>query len=654
MLGTRERTLFLDSLRPPAGYRLRRAVGTSFTLDLMALLTAPLAFTFFDAHDDDGAPIADPVLLLEALRRHAEKITLFCQAGAIGVPRPGQGLLAFLERSVVEVQARREGGIFHPKIWVLAFEADDKPAVYRVLCLSRNLTFARAWDTCLRLDGKLMEEQDSDERNEPFAELLLALPKLSTRPISPELLEELDRMANEVRRVKFHPPWPFEDFRVHNFGLGERREWPFPRGGRSLVVSPFLVGSTVRDLRRNHGLDVLISRPEAFEDVVRVNGREALPGTCYVLSPGADLDSRDAEADEGEQGTDESDGSPPGEAGIELVGLHAKLFLFEQGWYARLFTGSANATGAAFRQNVEVLVELVGKKKKCGIDALLGLEDDPRLATLRSILQEYRPPDPIEEPDETERALSELERSAEGWARLLGAARLTATALKVEEGERWDMVLSGELPETPAGTEIAEVSVWPATLTAEAALRVSNAADRRREPVDSIEPADRPGPADQIATFKRLSFEALTAFFAFEVTLEDGRHTVRRRFAVTAELLGAPEDRKERLLRSLLKDRSRVLQLLFLILRGEGADVSAFVAAASCDGSAQSGSFAGLDQAALLEALLRSLSHDPRRIDDARRLIADLEKTPEGRKLLPEGLSEIWEPVWAAREALKS
>ena len=40
MLGTRERTLLLESLRPPAGYRLRRAVGTSFTLDLMALLFA--------------------------------------------------------------------------------------------------------------------------------------------------------------------------------------------------------------------------------------------------------------------------------------------------------------------------------------------------------------------------------------------------------------------------------------------------------------------------------------------------------------------------------------------------------------------------------------------------------------------------------------
>ena len=646
MLGTRDRTLFLDSLRPPAGYRLRRAVGTSFTLDLMALLTAPLAFTFFDAHDDDGAPMADPVLLLEALRRHAEKITLFCQAGAIGVPSPGQGLLAFLERSVIEAQARREGGNFHPKVWVLAFEANDGPAIYRVLCLSRNLTFARAWDTCLRLEGKLTEGQGDYERNGPFAELLLALPKLSARPIAPDLLEELEQMASDVRRVNFQLPWQFKDFRVHNFGLGERREWPFPKSGRSLVVSPFLVGSTVRDLKRDHGLDVLISRPEAFEDIVRAGGRKALPKTCYVLASGADLDSRDAE-NEGKEGSDEP---PTGENEIELAGLHAKLFLFEHGWRARLFTGSANATGAAFHQNVEVLIELFGMKKRCGIDALLGLEDDPKLATLRSILQEYRPPDSIEVPDD---AKEKLERSVERLVRLLGAARLTATVrqTEVDEGGRWNIALSGELPEMPP---TANVTAWPATLTAEAALRLDGLGGARHEPADPTESADPDEPADRIATFERLSFEALTAFFAFEVTLGDGKHEVRKRFAVTAELVGAPEDRKERLLRSLLKDRHRVLQLLFLILGGEGADVSAFVKAGRREGSDASGSFEGWGQTALLEALLRSLSHDPGRIDNVRRLIADLERTPEGKKLLPKGLSDIWEPVWAARETLKS
>lgn len=644
MLGTRDRTLLLESLRPPPGYRLRRAVGTSFTLDLMALLTAPLAFTFFDAHDDDGAPVTDPVALLEALRRHAEKITLFCQAGAIDVPGPQQPLMAYLEGSVFEARAPMEGGIFHPKIWVLDFEADDQPAIYRVLCLSRNLTFARAWDTCLRLEGRLTQRQRGYWRNKPFADLLLALPNLATRPLSSELRDDLGRMAHELRRVDFRPPRPFTDFRVHNFGLARRRGWPFPKSRRSLVVSPFLVGSTVRDLGRDHGLDVLISRPEAFEDVVRSPGREALPGMCYVLSPGAGLDSRDAD----EQVEQLADGSPsakessPADDQVELVGLHAKLFLFENGREARLFTGSANATSAAFHQNVEVLIELIGGKRDCGIDALLGTGDDSRLETLRSLLQEYRVPDAIPEVDEARRA---LEGRADRLTRELGTAWLIATARDVDKEQRWDLTLSGELPEIP--TE-AEVKVWPTTLSAEEVRRIRGPDDAGRGPTG---PPER---ADAIAVFERVSFEALTAFFAFEIALREGPHEVRKRFAVTAELIGAPEDRKERLLRVLLKDRRRVLQLLFLILMGEGADVSAFARAARRDGADSPGTFGGWDQGTLLEALLRSLSHNPRRIDDAARLIADLEKTPEGKDLLPEGLDEIWEPVWAARKALES
>ncbi len=636
MLGTRERTLLLESLRPPAGYRLRRAVGTSYRLDLIALLTAPLAFTFFDAHDEDGVPVTDPVALLEALRRHAEKVTLFCQAGAIAVPKPAQTLLAWLEGSVVTVRPPRAGGIFHPKLWILAFEANGRPAVYRVLCLSRNLTYARSWDTCLALEGQLMRRQRGYGRNKPLADLLQALPGIATRLMPAELRKDLQRMASEVRRVDFESPPPFTDFRIHHFGLGRRRGWPFPDGGRSLAVSPYLAASVVQDLVRDHGLDVLISRPEALEEVVRDRGIKALPPTCHVLSPGADLDARGSR----EGGSEESDGQSPGEESIELAGLHAKLFLFENGREARLFTGSANATLAAFHQNVEVLVELVGKTRDCGIASLLGSDNDPGLGTLRSLLKEYRPSHARPPVDDIQR---DLEKRTERLARVLGSVRLTARACEVNDGKYWDVILSGELPEIPDGVEI---KVWPATLPSEAALSIESPivkSDSSAPSADSIHP---------VAAFRGLSFEALTAFFAFEVSLRKGGQRARQRFVVTAELVGAPEDRKQRLLRSLLKDRTRVLRLLFLILMAEGADVSAFIGSMRRDESGAAETFGSRDQAALLEALLRSLSNNPERVDDAARLIADLGRTPEGKDLLPEGLMEIWEPIWAARAAL--
>ena len=89
MLDPRDRSLLLDSLRPPVGYRLDEAIGTSYTVDLLALLTAPLAFKYFDWEDDDGQPSTDPLALLEAVRRHSERIHLFCQAGAIKLPPAG-------------------------------------------------------------------------------------------------------------------------------------------------------------------------------------------------------------------------------------------------------------------------------------------------------------------------------------------------------------------------------------------------------------------------------------------------------------------------------------------------------------------------------------------------------------------------------------
>jgi hypothetical protein len=41
MLEPDGRTLLLDALRPPLGYQLDAAAGTTYSLDLVSLLTAP-------------------------------------------------------------------------------------------------------------------------------------------------------------------------------------------------------------------------------------------------------------------------------------------------------------------------------------------------------------------------------------------------------------------------------------------------------------------------------------------------------------------------------------------------------------------------------------------------------------------------------------
>ena len=90
MLQPDERALLIDALRPPAGMRLDYAAGTTFSLDLEALLIAPVTFALFDARVAEGEGGTDPRSILEAVRRHAANIDLFCQgrsdSRAQGVP----------------------------------------------------------------------------------------------------------------------------------------------------------------------------------------------------------------------------------------------------------------------------------------------------------------------------------------------------------------------------------------------------------------------------------------------------------------------------------------------------------------------------------------------------------------------------------------
>src|SRR5262249_34239322 len=103
-----DRLLLLDALRPPAGYAFDRAGGTSFTLDLHALLTTPLALAAFDWEASDGGIPDDPLALLESLRRCSDRIDFFCQAGEISIPPAYHRLYSWLEGSVHEAVPARD------------------------------------------------------------------------------------------------------------------------------------------------------------------------------------------------------------------------------------------------------------------------------------------------------------------------------------------------------------------------------------------------------------------------------------------------------------------------------------------------------------------------------------------------------------------
>lgn len=608
MLAPRDRRILLDALRPPPGYRLDRAIGTTFSLDLLALLTAPLAFTFLDWEDEDGRPTADPVALLEAIRRYSDRITIFCEAGRIAVPKPGQLLYGYLEGSVVEVIAPRPGAVFHPKLWLLRFHAESQPIRFRLLCLSRNLTFDRSWDTALVLDGELAERARAFAANHPLADLIDALPGLALRPLPAQVTAEVRTMADEVRRVRFELPADVDEIAFHTLGIEGYTRPPFPRDGRRmLVVSPFLSEGFLKRLAEDRPGSILVSRPDSLQALSPA--ALGLFGEVHVLSSDADPEDEDP-----------TEATP--RASDLLTGLHAKLYVEDDGWTGRVWTGSANATDAAFRSNVEILVELIGSKSRLGIDAFLG-DADSIASGLRDLLQ------PFHRIEGGVIVASPLADALEEVRAALSRMRLRADVHQ-GAGEEFALVLAPEasLPRWPTDVSIV---CHPITLRSEHGLALE---------------AGSSAPI----SFSPISFEALTSFFAFDLTLRRAGEEASLSFTMNAPLHGAPADRRERLLRALLRSRDQVLRLLLLLLAEGEVSVADVVIATTDDEKGEQRRRSSGEMLALLEPLMRAVARDPRRLDDAARLIEDLRRTPEGAALLPEDLAAIWAPIWKVRQ----
>lgn len=610
MLAPDDRELLLDSLRPPDGMHLDRAVGTTFTLDLHALLVTPLAFALFDwAIDDNGAP--NIVAILEGLRRHADRITVFCQAGQIRLPKY-QPALTFLEDRVIPVTPPNPDRIFHPKAWLLRFvPADgDGPVHYRVLCASRNLTFDRSWDTLLRLDGAVTDGPVNDVGLGSFVRLLADL----TSDDRPDVHADLETMLAELPRVAFDPP---DGFRDVQFRVLDGDVWPFPSNAdRALVVSPFLTAGALARLgsAAAPAEDVLVSRPETL-DRTPIEGWEPR----FVLSPlVVQPDALSVSADD-DAASEEGD----------LQGLHAKLFLFEQGDTTRVFTGSANATDAAFSGNIELLAEMTTARAELGIDhLLLHGQGEPRF---RDLLDVHPPGGATDvEGEEAE----QLEQVLDVASRRFGAMSFVAR-YRSDGDDLYDLTLeaSGHVDVPP---EVDRVRCWRISAGAGHAVTV------------------RPD-YGFAAKFGHVAGAGITAFFAIEVTARVGQRGDSRVFVVTAQLLGAPEGRRQRVLTDLLTSRFDVLQyLLFLLADLDGSGIDELAAALAGDPAGAGAVRIDPAGTPLLESLLRALRHDPAKLDHVASLMDELRSSGRAEDLVPDHLDEIWGPIWQVRQETDS
>lgn len=615
MLEPLDRRHLLESLHPPAGYKLDDAIGTTYSLDLMTLLTVPLAFALMDVEGDDGQLLQDPLALLEAIRSYANRTHIFCQAGGIYLPSGNTLFLSHLEDTVHEVVAPKKGGIFHPKIWVLRFEPtyENQPVIYRVLVLSRNLTFDRSWDTMLLLEGKLKERERVIRQSNPLGAFVASLPQMMLHSSSRRLQRVVKKVSREIRRVRFELPDEFEEMHFHPIGLPDSENWWFDgRLQQMLAVAPFIDPHTASELGDVEGKAILVSRLEQLQQLPSASLQRF--EKVYFLPP-------DAEPEPEDEGED----NPP--AYETLSGLHAKLFVADDGWNARIWTGSSNATTAAMRKNVEFLVELKGKKSQCGVDAFLSQRKGE--TGFIDLLRVYEPTDDQANVDETKVA---LDRCKHQLRMALASSGVDVLVTPCDIPERYNVEVN--LPKSPRvqGVKEVELKVWPVTLKENAAKSAEC------------------GPHSKV-TFTDASFESLTAFYAIKLRARFNGKEISDRFVLCASVKGMPGDRGERVLRALLKNRDQVMRFLLFLLAEDGVMGNYLTKRSGNECSGQCIDF--LAGTSLFEPLVNALYSDPDKIDRVARLVEDLIGSEDGRKLLPEEFMAIWEPVWAARKEIR-
>ena len=621
MLCPNDRHHLFDLLRPPEGYDLNYAVGTTYSLDLTTLLTVPVGFAYLDYDGSGDNDIPDPLLILDSIRQFSRKIAVFCQAGQIYVPRFHHSILnAYLENAVFPVTAPN-GGVFHAKVWLLRFTSQEKDIriKYRLLCMSRNITFDKSWDTVVALDGEWEKRKNAYATNRPLSDFIVKLPDFSIHKVPSQITKNIKTISNEILTTKFDLPHDreeayFDELYFWPMGLERKRDikkkekiftWPI-----KAVISPFINdGFVERFLKERQDHPILISRSERLDTLKLINLETFNRNRVYTLADGASQELLEENSEQQSQ--------------PELSGLHAKIFIMESGWNASIFTGSANATLAAFTKNVEFMIELVGKKSRFGVDQFL--REIKGEANFLDMLVPY-----AAQKEQTGNDQEKcLERKLDNFCLTLAKSIWNGAVTAGQEKSKFNLtVFCNDMPQFQ--TDISTtVRCRPITL--------------RETHLTVISPETK-----QVA-WNNIDTESLTAFIAFRVDMVSEHVSKAREFVIKIILEGAPEDRFSRITGSMLSNPKELMKFFMIILNID-----------SPQNPIGWTPYSGLRRNpwlttgpggtnGLLEMLLTAVSRDPKRIARIAEVIADLQKAEKGGKILPDEFEQIWRPILEAR-----
>lgn len=568
---------------PKDGFELVTAVGTTYSLDLVALLAIPVAMFFNRSLDGDFTQ--NRYDILEAIRKSKDRVTVFCQRGKIQAPDSYSNLMAFVEDCIVEVLPENELTSFHPKIWVLRF-GKKRQVIYRLAVLSRNLTFDRSWDISCFSEGV------PGSSNTPGGQQLAAFLKhfyLQTGRIADK------KFLRDLARVDFDFPAVFSSSTIYPIVGGKHAPVfanPMIAAGYEelLVVSPFVDDATVNHFKSCNRKLTLLARGDELD---KLDDSSLADITAYAFNHSI----RDGELalDNEQQVTLFQD-------------LHAKIYFGKKGAYTDWFIGSANCTSAAFERNTEFLLKFTGKHMNADLNTIKTLLTDP---ISRVFLPYERSPFGVDD------AQKNLERLLRRINYRLSAAEFSGTVLERPEQQNYDL----------------EVSVYLWQLVRNEEVQLFAALLHR--PEESIELM---AGQSNLLLFENIALTRLSHFLAIDIRVD--KMSVCR-LVVKINIKNIPPDRDDVIFNDLINSRQSFYRYLQFLLSPDELDGLAEILEETdrSDGSAAGEGNAAELSPPIYEHLLLAASRSPAKLKEINQIMFRLER-------LNSEIIEEFKPIW--------
>ena len=577
---------------PPVDYKLDFAIGTTYSLDLDALVGACIALGL--AEETDSDLMKNPICLLEALRATGDKIALFCEGGQIHLPNSVTSLYILLEKMVFPVTTDAKRGLakypsFHPKFWLIKYVNNKGEALYRVVVLSRNLTFDRSWDVSFCIDGKKANYET--DKNNPVSDFVSYLIKqLPDTENASEKQKKMRSLLRELKHVEFSlDSKEFYDFDFIPVGISNKynskQESLYNLLEDSfhevLIMSPFLSKGVIKDFNdRNkyieHSEHVLITRAS---ELGKLKPTDCSNFEIYTM--------KDAVID-GESLISEENAS------TQKQDIHAKIYMIMKYPNTYLYLGSLNASHNALNGNIEFMVKLHTKNRYLNLsklkDSLFGTDEAEcpfQIASLNNAQEDTA--------DEKAQMLDCIVKAVN---------RLNASAVIKENGVLFDINLSFE----PFESEY-DITVSPLL-------------------------SNKTAPLSEKILFSSMELTQLSEFY--KISVSDGKQTVSRVIMIPTENM--PSDREKAVVSSVVNDKSCFYRYIAFLL-GDNLVISALESNDSNDevtGTTKANK--AIQLPALYEKMLRTAATAPERFKEIEYLI----KSVSSDGVIPEGFEELY------------